>query len=165
MHGIGTISAGAGIFLSAQIFNLQEHWPGGIMLWALAAWLGWWLLRDWVQAALAAILTPAWLASEWLDAASRHHASERWAFQGLLLLALTYISVLYASQQSSIRRALAWIGGISLLPLVEVLCAANDFWWANQETPVSLYLSASPSLCSDRWPWLGCCVAATAGRT
>jgi hypothetical protein len=41
------------------------------MLWALAAWLGWWLLRDWVQAALAAILTPAWLASEWIDAVSR----------------------------------------------------------------------------------------------
>jgi uncharacterized membrane protein len=71
LHGIGTISAGAGIFLSAQIFNLQEHWPGGNMLWALAAWLGWWLLRDWVQAALAAILTPAWLASEWIDAVSR----------------------------------------------------------------------------------------------
>jgi uncharacterized membrane protein len=143
MHGIGTIAAGAGIFLSAQIFNLQEHWPGGIMLWALAAWLGWWLLRDWVQAALAAILTPAWLASEWLDAASRHHVSERWAFQGLLLLALTYLSVLFASQQSPIRRALAWIGGISLLPLV-VLCAANDFWWSNQKTPLSLYLIGVP---------------------
>jgi len=143
MHGIGTISAGAGIFLSAQIFNLQEHWPGGIMLWALAAWLGWWLLRDWVQGALAAILTPAWLASEWFDAASRDHTSERWAFQGLLLLALTYLSVLYPSRQSSMRRALAWIGGIALLPLV-VMCAANDFWWANQKTPVSLYLIGVP---------------------
>jgi uncharacterized membrane protein len=143
LHGIGTISAGAGIFLSAQIFNLQEHWPGGIMLWALAAWLGWWLLRDWVQAALAGILTPAWLASEWIDAVSRHHASERWAYQGLLLLALTYLSVFYASQQSSIRRALAWIGGICLLPFA-VLCAADDFWWRNDQIPLEMYLIGVP---------------------
>src|SRR5689334_1127692 len=33
LHGVGTAALGAGIFLAAQIFNLQEHWPGGIMLW------------------------------------------------------------------------------------------------------------------------------------
>ena len=143
LHGIGTISAGAGIFLSAQIFNLQEHWPGGIMLWALAAWLGWWLLRDWVQAALAGILTPAWLASEWIDAVGPYHASARWAFQGLLLLALTYLSALGASQQSSIRRALAWIAGICLLPLA-VMCAVNDAWWPNGKIPLRLYLIGVP---------------------
>lgn len=143
MHGIGTISAGAGIFLSAQIFNLQEHWPGGIMLWALAAWLGWWLLRDWVQAALAGILTPAWLASEWIDAVSRARASDRWAFQGLLLLALTYLSVLYGPQQGSLRRALAWIGGISLLPLV-AMCAVHDVWWPHGKIPLQLYLIGVP---------------------
>ena len=37
LHGVGTIALGAGIFLSGQIFNLEEHWPGGIMLWALGA--------------------------------------------------------------------------------------------------------------------------------
>jgi uncharacterized membrane protein len=143
LHGIGTIATGAGIFLSAQIFNLQEHWPGGILLWALGAWLGGWLLRDWVQAALAAILTPAGLASEWIDAAGRSHASERWAFQGLLLLALTYLSALYASQQTPVRRALAWIGGIALLPLA-VLCAGNDFWWSRGKVSLSLYLTGVP---------------------
>src|SRR6266404_1606008 len=47
LHGVGTAALGAGIFLSAQIFNLQEHWPGGVMLWALGAWIGWGLRRDW----------------------------------------------------------------------------------------------------------------------
>jgi uncharacterized membrane protein len=143
LHGIGTIAAGAGIFLSAQIFNLQEHWPGGIMLWALGAWMGWWLLRDWVQAALAAVLTPAWLASEWIEAASRHRASDRWAFQGLLLLALTYLSALYGNEHGSTRRALAWIGGIALLPLA-LLCSANDYWWAHEKMPMGSYLIAVP---------------------
>lgn len=46
LHGLGTLALGAGIYLAGQIFNLQEHWPGGIMLWALGAWLGYALLRD-----------------------------------------------------------------------------------------------------------------------
>ncbi len=65
LHAIGTVALGAGIFLAGQIFNLNEHWPSGILLWAAGAWAGWWLLRDWPQLALAAILTPAWITSEW----------------------------------------------------------------------------------------------------
>jgi len=38
---------GGGIFLSGQIFHLQEHWPGGLLLWAAGAWVGWWLLGQW----------------------------------------------------------------------------------------------------------------------
>ena len=30
LHAVGTICLGAGIFLAGQIFNLQEHWPGGL---------------------------------------------------------------------------------------------------------------------------------------
>jgi len=117
LHGVGTAALGGAIFLSAQIFNLQEHWPGGILLWALGAWIGFALLRDWVQASFAALLTPAWLASEWIEATRRF-----WDFEssllakGLLLLAITYLSGLYGHNQGKIRRALAWIGGIGLIP-------------------------------------------------
>ena len=38
------MALGAGIFLVGQIFNLQEHWPGGVMLWAVGAWVAFWLL-------------------------------------------------------------------------------------------------------------------------
>src|SRR5438045_1587763 len=41
LHAVGTITLGAGIFLAGQIFNLEEHWPGGVMLWALGAWIAW----------------------------------------------------------------------------------------------------------------------------
>jgi uncharacterized membrane protein len=30
MHGVGTAVLGAGIFLAAQIFNLQEHWRSAL---------------------------------------------------------------------------------------------------------------------------------------
>src|SRR5947209_13818575 len=54
LHAIGTATLGAGIFLTGQIFNLQEHWPSGVLLWAVGAGLGWLFLRDWVQATLFA---------------------------------------------------------------------------------------------------------------
>ena len=40
LHAAGTAVLGAGIALAGQIFNLDEHWPGGIMLWALGAGIG-----------------------------------------------------------------------------------------------------------------------------
>ncbi len=65
LHVAGTATLGAGIYLAGQIFNLEEHWPGGIMLWALGAVLAWVILRQWPQALLAAVLIPWWLGGEW----------------------------------------------------------------------------------------------------
>src|SRR5260221_3401467 len=50
LHLAGTIALGAGIYLAGQIFNLEEHWPGGIMLWAAGAVVAWLALRQWPQA-------------------------------------------------------------------------------------------------------------------
>src|SRR5260370_25604451 len=77
LHAIGTVALGGGIFLAGQIFNLQEHWPGGILLWAIGAALSWLVLRDWLQATLAALLVPAWIASEWSVRADHFSAYER----------------------------------------------------------------------------------------
>jgi uncharacterized membrane protein len=87
LHGVGTVALGAAIFLSAQVFNLEEHWPSGVLLWAVGAWIGVALLRDWVQVALAAILTPAWLAAEWVEKIGRFASlgEERILALGLLM--------------------------------------------------------------------------------
>lgn len=137
LHGIGTASLGTGIFLSAQIFNLQEHWPGGVMLWALGAWIAWALKRDWVQAAFVALLTPAWLASEWIDATERMRDSDQIVGAGLLLLAITYLAALSNEQRGSTRRVLAWIGGIAMVPLTFI--AIPEKWWGwNERVPLHL---------------------------
>lgn len=138
LHGVGTIALGAGIFLAAQIFNLQEHWPGGILLWAFGAALGWVILRDWLQASLVAVLAPAWLASEWIDATERFHSGEHLLGRGLLLLALTYLSAIYGTQRSTLRRALAWIGGVALFPSVVLAIAWSD--WMPWRAGIPLYL-------------------------
>ena len=118
LHAIGTISLGAGIFLSGQIFNMAEHWPGGVMLWALGAWLAWLVLRHETQRTLAALLTPAWLASEWIVVLDRAHRyvwdNEPLLPAGLVLLALTYFT--RPRTPTPGRDVLVWLGGIALVP-------------------------------------------------
>ncbi len=140
LHAVGTITLGAGIFLAGQIFHLQEHWPGGVMMWAAGAWIGWALLRDWPQAALAAVLTPAWLAGEWMVATERLSGGDQLLHQSLLLLALTYISLRTNENDTQIRRALMWIGGIALIPCAVL---ASDRWWGGRGEAIPRSLLAA----------------------
>jgi len=130
LHAVGTITLGGGIFLAGQIFNLEEHWPGGIMLWALGAVLSWTILRDWLQATLSVLLVPAWIASEWSVQAENHAGTERILFQFLTLLAITYLSARRGDDDSPFRRALMWAGGIAVLPLSVALGLSRvDYRW------------------------------------
>jgi uncharacterized membrane protein len=137
-YAIGTICVGAGIFLTAQIFNLQEHWPTGILMWAIGALAGWLILRHWTQAALLALLVPAWLAGEWEVRTEGFAVSNRLLTEGLLLMAITYLCSRTSGKDSALRRALAWIGGIALLPLgvwAFVEPHENWRWWGWQNRP------------------------------
>jgi uncharacterized membrane protein len=137
-YAIGTICVGAGIFLTAQIFNLQEHWPTGILMWAVGALAGWLLLRHWTQAALLALLVPAWLAGEWEVRTEGFAVSNRLLVEGLLMVAITYLSARTSGEDSHVRRALAWIGGIAFLPLgVWAFAEPRENWgfWAWQNRP------------------------------
>jgi len=117
LHALGTVALGAGIFLAGQIFNLDEHWPGGIMLWALGPAVGMAMLGQAPQVALLAILAPAWLASEWFVATERAaFDGSRILASGVLLLALAYFTVPTRNTIDVRRRSLFWIGGVSLLP-------------------------------------------------
>ncbi len=93
LHACGTVALGGGLFLSGQIFNLSTHWPAGLLLWAIGAWIGWALLREWPQALLAALLVPAWLAGELAVAAGRHVGGAVLTV-GLLGCAIAYLSAL-----------------------------------------------------------------------
>jgi uncharacterized membrane protein len=129
LHAVGTICLGAGIFLAGQIFHLQEHWPGGVLLWAIGAWAAWALLRDWPQAALAALLTPIWLSGEWTEATYGWLGREKILAEGLLLLAITYLTANAPSKESPVRSALAWIGGLALIPLAAAVVVSDAMGW------------------------------------
>src|SRR5215831_6858592 len=133
-YAIGTVCVGAGVFLTAQIFNLEEHWPSGILMWSVGALAGWLLLRQWPQAALLALLAPAWLAGEWEVRAEMYAETNRVILEGLLLLAICYLTA-RSEGDSVVRRALMWIGGISLLPLAVLAFVEGreTFWfWRNR---------------------------------
>ena len=143
LHAVGTVALGGGIFLAAQIFNLEEHWPGGILLWAIGAVLSWLVLRDWLQATLAALLIPAWIASEWIVRAQHLAGMEKLLVEFLTMVAITYLSARRSADDSYFRRALGWIGGLTLLPLCALLAAEDREWyWNYRLAPMSLSLKA-----------------------
>ncbi len=131
LHALGTVALGAGIYLAGQVFNLDEHWPGGVMLWAFGAAIGWALLRDWPQLALLAWLTPAWLNAEWYVATEPAHAVMAWRVDacGTFLIAIAYFTAIAPARDEQRRRVLLWLGAITLLPAAAFLAfTASDEW-------------------------------------
>ncbi len=130
LHAVGTVCLGAGVFLAGQIFNLQEHWPGGIMLWALGAFVGWLALRDAPQSVLLAILAPAWLACEWH--VRTEHYNNAWIVEaeGICILCFTYLSAVTARHRGTIRKSLMLVGAVGVIPAsIVVACYGTTGYW------------------------------------
>jgi len=144
LHAVGTAALGAGIFLGGQVFNLDEHWPTGLMLWTLGAACAWALLREWPQMAWTAILLPAWLLAEWAVAIDENLyfslESARVAACGSFLLAVTYFTGVRSERPSLHRDVLVWIGGISLIPSSLFLAAVSYDSAARTLPPVPMGL-------------------------
>jgi uncharacterized membrane protein len=137
LHASGTVALGGGIYLAGQIFNLDEHWPGGLMLWALGAGIAWALLEDWPQLALVAILGPAWLVSEWIVAADLRGSDMRTIWvptAGVFLMALAYVTVPSAGKTTRNERALLWVGCAALLLSGLVVGAVSLDPWSRTTT-------------------------------
>ena len=115
MHAVGTISAGAAIALVGQIFNMQEHWPSAILLWALCAAAGWLLLRDQFQQTLTLLLIPAWIVCEWTDRAQLYSGSEIYAARIVAVIAAVYLTAFLLSRKRVVFGILFAAGAI-LLP-------------------------------------------------
>src|SRR5580700_9778265 len=133
LHTVGSVALGAAIALAGQIFNLNEHWPGAVLLWAAGCGLAWLLLRHWTQGALCAVLFPWWLAGEW--ATCRQFAN--WpsmlpVWVGACALSFVYLTARRAAADGPLRQALTWLGGLALLPAV-VLVAVGP--WERGDRP------------------------------
>ena len=96
LHAVGTLSTGAAIALVGQIFNIEEHWPAAILMWALAALAGWALLRDEAQQTLTLLLFPAWMLSEFSYYADGHIGEEVYIGRFLVVWAVLYLTLFSA---------------------------------------------------------------------
>ena len=132
LHAVGTVSAGAAIALVGQIFNMQEHWPAAVLLWALCALAGWALLHDQAQQTLALLLVPAWIFCE-LDFSMSGHIGEG-VYMGRLcfLWAILYITFFIGSRRRAVQGILFAAGIIGAVVAVDAMLSSWQSWNSNQ---------------------------------
>jgi uncharacterized membrane protein len=160
MHALGTIALGAGVYLAGQIFNLDEHWPAGVMMWAAGAALAYWLLRDDVQGLFTALLVPTWLIAEWAVAAQPYRwsgaISEIVPMYGLVLTGSVCVTG-YALRRTVIWRVLAGIGGLAaIVSACALIIEGGDRAFNPSGFPVSLAVIgfAVATAAPLAWAWL-----------
>ena len=120
MHALGTIATGAAIALTGQIFNMQEHWPAAILLWAIAAAAGWLLLGDQIQQTLALLLVPAWLASEFGFRLRHYLSGDIYMARLGLVIGAAYLTAFLHSRRRAVFGILFAVGAL-LLPICTVI--------------------------------------------
>jgi len=131
LHAVGTISTGAAIALVGQIFNIQEHWPAAVLLWAVAALAGWILLHDEAQQTLTLLLFPAWIFSEFSFAAEGHIGQDAYQGRFLIVWAVLYLTFFLGSKRKIVQGILFAVAAIaSVVSVVWML----EGWrsWADQ---------------------------------
>jgi len=128
LHAVGTVSTGAAIVLVGQIFNIQEHWPAAILLWAIAAAAGWALLQDEAQQVLTLLLFPAWIASEFSYAAEFHIGADTYMGRLLVAWAVLYLTLFLGSKHKIVQGILFAAAAISSLVGIVILLQSWNSW-------------------------------------
>lgn len=136
LHGVGTLAAGAAIALVGQIFNIEEHWPAAILLWALCAIAGWVLLGDEVQQTIALLLLPVWIVCEWIARTDGYRGSEIMSARMIAVIAAVYLTAFLRSQRRLVAGVLFAAGAIALTVAVAGLVSFYGWHdWATTPVP------------------------------
>ena len=135
LHGVGTMACGAAVALVGQIFNIQEHWPAGILLWALCALAGWALLGDEVQQTIALLLLPAWIICEWIARTDGYRGSELMSIRMIAVIAAVYLTAFLGSRRKLAARILFAAGAITLA--IVIMGLLNFYTWHDWTTTPS----------------------------
>jgi len=132
LHAVGTISTGAAIALVGQIFNIEEHWPAAILMWAIAALAGWILLRDEAQQVLTLLLFPAWVLSEFSIHAQGHIGLEVYIGRFLIVWAALYLTFFIGSRRKAVRGILFAIAALASVNGIVLVMESWVSWGADQ---------------------------------
>ncbi|HEY3704710.1 MAG TPA: DUF2157 domain-containing protein [Terracidiphilus sp.] len=113
LHAVGTLATGAAIALVGQIFNIQEHWPAAILMWAIAAAAGWLLLGEQAQQLLTLVLIPAWMLSELAFYTARYIGRDPYIGRFLFVWAILYMTFFVDARRRETRWILFAAGAIA----------------------------------------------------
>lgn len=111
---LGTMVYGAGIWLVAQIYNIDEHYPNGFLYWGIGALALAWVLGSVPHAVLATVTLSLWGVSECLD-------FDRPAGWALVLLAAGLGPLVW-------RKRSAVLGAVVLAGLYALLLGSAGAW-------------------------------------
>jgi uncharacterized membrane protein len=87
LHVMGTMLFGAGIWLVAQIYHIDEHYPNAFIIWGFGALLLAWAMPSIAQALMAVLLIFLWECFEVFDFSSPTYAGPWIVLLGVLPLA------------------------------------------------------------------------------
>lgn len=132
LHAVGTISTGAAIALVGQIFNIQEHWPAAVLLWALAAFAGWALLRDQAQQTLALLLLPAWIFCELGFRMQGHIGDDVYMGRLCFLWAVLYLTFFAGSRRNVVQGILFAASAIAAVTGIVFMLSSWISWNSEQ---------------------------------
>ena len=149
LHAVGTVATGAAIALVGQIFNIQEHWPAAILLWAIAALAGWALLQDEAQQTLTLLLFPAWIFCELCFATQRHIGQDVFLGRFLIVWAVLYLTVFLGSKRKVTQGILFAVAAVGCLVGVIITLESWRSWFGMQT-----FLPFSTQV----WGWIDFCV-------
>ena len=135
LHAVGTISTGAAIALVGQIFNIEEHWPAAVLMWAVAALLGWILLRDQAQQILTLLLFPSWFLCEWSYSAENHVGFDVYCGRFLFVWSILYLTLFIGTERRVVRGILFAVSAIGAVVGVSLLLVSWHSWYGMQPYP------------------------------
>ena len=106
---LGTMLFGAGIWLVAQIYHIEEHFPNAFLFWGMGAFLMAWAMPSLIQAALAAVLFALFAIME----GSAFSTAVPYVFIFLLLL----LPLAYRKRSSFLLAVILLSAACSILPM------------------------------------------------
>lgn len=116
---LGTMFYGAGIWLIAQIYHIDEHYPNGFLLWSIGALLLAWILQSIPHALLATVLLTIWGNCETFD-------FQQSTFPAVALLAAIIVPLAWR-ERSALLLATA-VAGIQVLVWGNLISLGNVPW-------------------------------------
>jgi len=75
LHALGTMLFGAAIWLVAQIYHIEEHYPNALLIWGIGALAMAWALPSVTQGLMAVALVLVWQAMEVFDFSNTLHST------------------------------------------------------------------------------------------
>ena len=166
LHAVGTIGAGAAIALVGQIFNMQEHWPAAILLWALCAAAGWKFLGDQFQQVFFLLLVPAWIISEWCYWANSFGGFEIYLARMIAVVGAVYLTAFIHSKRQVVFGILFGVAAVALIVAVGIASDGWQSWYSHPALPLALRLAAIAVMIATiavGWLWERSSVIPTVG--